>query len=324
MARLERFYRLDQLLRQKKAVTRREIEETFEISRATFKRDLEYLRDRLDYPIVYDPVVRAYRLETSSDEESAEPLKRVPLDARDPRAILASAGAIAEVSAALAAGVREPEPAPPTRDPDSIADRIRVISLLWPRVHTDTFRAVIGSVVHRRRLGVRCQGACLDADTTANHELSPQRLTRYCNVWFVDAWCHTHQCCASVRIRAIEASWPSTQRAAQVDLDELEDALDARYGLYTSQSEHVAVLEFHPATASLIDGDMWDEAAMGERRPDGSYVLRIPYWEPRDLLPEILRLGTQVRVLGPDELRNAVVAHLSEALESYRAASGRT
>ena len=322
MARLERFYRLDQLLRQKKAVTRREIEETFEISRATFKRDLEYLRDRLDYPIVYDPAVRAYRLETSGDEESTEPLKRVPLDARDPRAVLASAGAIAEVSAALATGVREPEPAPQSRERGSVTDRIRVISLLWPRVHTETFRAVISAVVRRRRLGVRCQGACLGADATANHELSPQRLTRYCNVWFVDAWCHTHQCCTSVRIRAIDTSWPSTQRAIHLDLDALEDALDSRYGLYTSQSKHVAVLQFHPETASLIDGDMWDEAGMGERRPDGSYVLKIPYWEPRDLLPEILRLGTQVRVLGPDELRNAVVAHLTEALEAYEEACG--
>jgi len=230
MARLERFYRLDQMLRARKAVTRREIEETFEISRATFKRDLEYLRDRLDYPIVYDPAVRAYRLETAGGEESEPPLKRVPLDARDPRGVLASVGAIAEVSSALAV-MCDPEP---RVLPDvSITDRIRVISLLWPRVQTDTFRAVIGAVLRRRRLGVRCPGTCLEADATANHELSPQRLTRYCNVWFVDAWCHTHDCCMSVRIRSIDSAWPSTQRAVHVDLDELEDALDSRYGLYT-------------------------------------------------------------------------------------------
>ncbi|HSG64834.1 MAG TPA: WYL domain-containing protein, partial [Gammaproteobacteria bacterium] len=251
------------MLRARKAVTRREIEETFEISRATFKRDLEYLRDRLDYPIVYDPAVRAYRLETSGDDESAPSLKRVPLDARDPRAVLASAGAIAEVSTALAGNVSDRSLRGAADE--SITDRIRVISLLWPRIHTETYRAVLSAMLRNRRLGVRCPAACQDLESVANHELSPQRLTRYCNVWFLDAWCHTHSRCTSVRLRSIESAWPSTQRAVRVDLDELEDALDARYGLYTSQARHVAVLEFQPDSVAQIDGEMWDEAGMGER-----------------------------------------------------------
>ena len=48
MDRTERFYRIRQRLVEKGALTRREIEEDLEISHATFKRDLEYLRDRLN------------------------------------------------------------------------------------------------------------------------------------------------------------------------------------------------------------------------------------------------------------------------------------
>jgi len=32
--------------------------ETLEVSRATFKRDIEYMRDRLNYPIVWDREAR--------------------------------------------------------------------------------------------------------------------------------------------------------------------------------------------------------------------------------------------------------------------------
>jgi len=79
----------------------------------------------------------------------------------------------------------------------------------------------------------------------------------------------------------------------------------------------VAVLQFQPDSVGQIDGEMWDEAGMGGRKEDGSYVLRIPYWETRDLLPEILRLGTQVRVIAPEQLRCAVSRHFREALEAY-------
>ena len=46
MDRFERFYRIDRLLVQRKLVTMREFLDDLEVSHATLKRDLEYLRDR--------------------------------------------------------------------------------------------------------------------------------------------------------------------------------------------------------------------------------------------------------------------------------------
>ena len=54
MERLERFYRIQQLLKSRRYVRTQEFLDELEISRATFKRDLEYLRDRLNAPIVWD------------------------------------------------------------------------------------------------------------------------------------------------------------------------------------------------------------------------------------------------------------------------------
>ena len=54
MDRLERFYRMQGLLRNRRFVRTQEFLEELGVSRATFKRDLEYLRDRMHAPIVYD------------------------------------------------------------------------------------------------------------------------------------------------------------------------------------------------------------------------------------------------------------------------------
>ena len=51
MDRTERFYRIDTLLRERGVVPAQVFLEELGVSRATFKRDLEYLRDRLHAPI---------------------------------------------------------------------------------------------------------------------------------------------------------------------------------------------------------------------------------------------------------------------------------
>ena len=52
MDRTERFYKIQRLLNQRRSVPIDLFLERLEVSRATFKRDLEYLRDRLSMPII--------------------------------------------------------------------------------------------------------------------------------------------------------------------------------------------------------------------------------------------------------------------------------
>jgi predicted ArsR family transcriptional regulator len=63
MDRTERFYRIELLIRSRGSVTFAALMEDLEVSRATLKRDLEYLRTRLDAPIVYDRDSNGYRFQ---------------------------------------------------------------------------------------------------------------------------------------------------------------------------------------------------------------------------------------------------------------------
>jgi predicted DNA-binding transcriptional regulator YafY len=65
--RTERFYRIRRRLIEKGTLTRREIEEELEISHATFKRDIEYLRDRLNVPIVWSRERQAYVIDPDAE-----------------------------------------------------------------------------------------------------------------------------------------------------------------------------------------------------------------------------------------------------------------
>ena len=61
MDRTERFYKIELLLRSRGCVSFAALRAELEVSPATLKRDLQYLRDRLSAPIVYDALENGYR-----------------------------------------------------------------------------------------------------------------------------------------------------------------------------------------------------------------------------------------------------------------------
>jgi len=60
MDRTERFYRIEQLLHDHRVAPVERFLDELNISIATFKRDLEYLRERLGAPIIWDRQERGY------------------------------------------------------------------------------------------------------------------------------------------------------------------------------------------------------------------------------------------------------------------------
>src|SRR3989475_798158 len=61
MERLERFYKIDQLLKDRKAIAFSALQSSLGVSPATLKRDLDYMRDRFNAPIEYDREANGYR-----------------------------------------------------------------------------------------------------------------------------------------------------------------------------------------------------------------------------------------------------------------------
>ena len=71
MDRTERFYKIDRLLTERRGVTMVALIEALGASKATVKRDLEYLKDRLHAPIVWDRALRGYRYD-AADPRAAD------------------------------------------------------------------------------------------------------------------------------------------------------------------------------------------------------------------------------------------------------------
>lgn len=67
MSQFERIAALDRALRERGSVTAAEIARRFEVDARTVRRDIEYMRDRLSAPIVWDKSAAAYRYDAPFD-----------------------------------------------------------------------------------------------------------------------------------------------------------------------------------------------------------------------------------------------------------------
>ena len=319
MDRTERFYRIEQLLRARRVVTAREFRDALEVSPATFKRDMEYLRSRLNVPVVWDREAGGYRLEAADGRSELPGLWFSDAEAH---ALLT----LEHLLASMGSGVLEAQLRPlATRlhtllgsrghAAEAVRRRIRVLHQAHRVTGARQFDAVASAVLARRRLRIVHYNRAADART--EREVSPQRLVHYRDNWYLDAWCHLREGLRSFAVDALESALPLEAAAVEVPDAELDAVLASGYGIFGGAAVQWARLRFSAGRARWVAREEWHPAQRGEAQPGGDWILEVPYSDPRELVMDILRHGAEVEVLEPPSLREAVAAELLRAADRY-------
>ena len=105
--------------------------------------------------------------------------------------------------------------------------------------------------------------------------------------------------------------------AQEVDTVELRRITQASYGIFAGQATAWALLRFSAHRAQWVEAEQWHAQQMSARQPDGSYLLKVPYSDDRELMGDILSYGADVQVLEPKELRAKVQLTLLAAAAKY-------
>ncbi len=320
MDRTERFYRIRRRLVERGALTRREIEQDLEISHSTFKRDIEYMRDRLNVPIIWSAERQAYLLDADA---GAEELPGVWFSPAEIYALLEIEHLLEQLEPGLLGRQLEPVRARLRKLLDSgdkghheIRKRIRVLPMGTRRVNREIFESLSFALLERRQ--VRIRHLRRQTGEESLRVVSPQRLVHYRYNWYLDAWCHTRNDLRIFAVDAIRAAQALEEPAREVDDDRLDAVLRAGYGIFSGEDTQRAVLRFTAARARWVADEVWHSQQRGRYEPDGSYVLEVPYSQEPELVMDVLRYGSDVEVLAPPSLRQRVARDLAEAASRYR------
>jgi predicted DNA-binding transcriptional regulator YafY len=193
-----------------------------------------------------------------------------------------------------------------------VARRIRVQTVGARKVQLPHFQAVGTALLRRQRLLIAYHGC--GRYETRERQVSPQRLIHYRDNWYQDAWCHLRRGLRSFALDAMRSARVVDKAAIDVREHELDAMLGAGYGIFAGKKMQWAELRFSPERARWVAAESWHPKQQGRFEADGSWRLRLPYADARELVMDILRHVPEVQVLGPAELREAVNEKLRTAL----------
>ena len=321
MSQTARVIRIQQMLRDRKRVSKASFLKELEISEAQFKRDLDLLRDQFQKRISYEAKTRSYYLdETDSgpDIQLAGPM----YTAAEIHALLLMQDLIAQ----LHPGLLNEHLAPmserlklllgsPDLPSEEIRRRIRILHMASRPVEPRYFRAVSQATLARRRLHIRYFSR--SSDETTERDISPQRLVFYRGNWYLDSWCHLRQGLRSFAVDAVSSAEMLGEAAYEIEEETLDQHLGSGYGIFAGPATQEAVLRFQPEAARWIAREIWHSRQQRRIEATGHLILTIPYGEERELLMDILRYGQAVEVIAPESLRELVKLELAKAISRY-------
>ncbi len=322
MDRTERFYKIDSLLQFKGVVPIEEFLAVLEVSRATFTRDIEYMRDRLNAPIQWSKADGGYSY-ISGKNTRQQPLPGLWFNSEEAYALLMMQSLLSQIQP----GLLGPHIAPlkarlraviesgkhPAEDVES---RIRLLNVAARPVPDKYFELVAGALLGGQRLQIRYHGRA-KGDVT-EREVSPQLLIFHRGNWYLGAWCHKQEAMRSFSMDAIEAATTINKKNKAISKKELNGFVGQGYGIFAGTEVQWAKLRFSKERARWVGQELWHPQQRLTHGPDGGVILEVPFTDTRELAMDILRHGRHVEVLEPSELKKAVMDDLKSAIAQYR------
>ncbi len=322
MNRTERFYKIDQMLHERRVVPIEVFLEELDVSRATFKRDIEYMRDRLHAPIVWDRDAGGYHFENVKTTGPAYELPGLWFSAGELYALLAAHKLLGDIEPGILASHVAPLQArlaalleASGHSATEVTQRVRLLSMAKRTVESRFFTDITIALLERKRIEIDAWNR--GRNETNTRTISPQRLVHYRDNWYVDAWCHLRNDLRSFSVDAIQRVKVLREKARNVASAKLDEHFASAYGIFGGQATAWAILRFSPERARWVQSERWHSEQQAEVLPDGSYRLRVPYADARELLMDILRHGRHVEVEGPESLRRLVADEVSALTGMY-------
>ena len=322
MSDMERLHRIKYMIQQRKCVPREDFLSELEVSPATFKRDLEYFRSRMQASIVYDRFLGGYKFENSSSIERIE-MPGLWFSEKEATALVLMQHLLSSLDQG---GLIGPHIEPLTAIIDGILGqsdatakelrkRIKVIGMGSRKNSIENFSEIGAALLKRNRLQIAYYSKSKDENTV--REISPQRLIYYRENWYLDAYCHLRNDLRSFSVDGIQSAVFTNKKAQEVSEKECQEHFAESYGIFSGKATQRAKLRFSPEHARWVSGEHWHGQQVGNFDKEGYYNLEFDYNQDPELLMDILKHGSGVEVIGPASLKNKVKAELKKALESY-------
>jgi len=321
MDKFDRIFQIDAILSNRKtAIDAETLQARLECSRSTLFRIVGLMRDYLGAPIEFDSQQGGFLYRSTPDAPKYE-LPGLWFSAAE----LQCLAVVQRLLADLGGGLLGDQVAIIERRLNQLISHRRLNlgeaakRLRFPKVGSrpagEAFQPVASATLQRRKLWFEYHSR--GSNRQSERTVSPQRIVHYRDSWYLDAWDEQSRSLRTFSLDRILRPQVLADPAIDVPEAELEEHFASGYGIFGGKADQTAVLLFDSERARWVADEEWHPLQQGTSRPDGTYELRIPYRDQRELVMDILRHGSHVKVLEPASLASEVRSQLARALEQY-------
>lgn len=322
MDKFDRIYQLHNVLRGRRTpISRDDLMARLEnCSEPTFYRLLRLMKDHLNAPIEWHTELGGYYYARDADGGTYE-LPGLWFNARELQALLV----FDRLFESLEPGLLGEHLAPLSRRVTELlehkrlglgeaARRVRVLGMA-ARPAGEWFSVLASATLQRRKVHIVYHGR--ERDKVTERVVSPQRLVHYRDNWHVDGYCELRKGLRTFSVDRVRSARELKDAADAIPDKELDEYFAGSYGIFAGKANKTAILRFSRERARWVADERWHPKQVGQFLTDGSYELRLPYRDDRELLMDILRHGAEVEVVAPAGLRAAIAEQLKSALAQY-------
>lgn len=311
MSLLERVYSFHQDLVASRYPNASTLVERFEISPATARRDIAYLRDRLMAPLAFDTRRNGFYY---TENDFTLPFTESPK-------VTLLLGLLNRF--AQEAGLRDlPEVVQLEKKLSAMlsADHAQLMQSLYcewievESVDTGIFRVIIEALVRLRTIFIVYAGT---GSRRSQRVIEPQRLCHYQGRWYLLAHCRLRGELRMFHLaRLVTAELGSDPVQLQPGLE--ESYLQRSFGIFKGAEIEIARILFSGTAAELVRHQHWHrDQQMSET--EAGLVLQLPVSDEREITMKVLQYGANARVLAPPGLRRRVAREIENMAALYTA-----
>ncbi|MBN1968932.1 MAG: WYL domain-containing protein [Candidatus Delongbacteria bacterium] len=312
MSQMERIFFINRRIKKYGYVKVRDTASLFSVNERTIRRDIEYMRDRIDAPIVYDFYKKAFvyteefKLFENLDEQMIifysllkgmlKTMKYLPV---------VSDEIMDKISSSM------------SKEYNSISDLVHFEITDYEAPNIPFFEKVFNALITGNLLYIFYVN--IDGKKT-KRKIQPLRLINYSGKWYIAAFCTTaddYRIFAISRISYIEIL--NEENSLELQKSEIEKFIGSSFGIFKSTTLENVTIKFTGIAMSIVNGQIWhnDQKIVSDKDSE-ELIMELPVGNFTELLGRVMSFGANAEVVSPDKYREIWLKSIKETYYKYK------
>lgn len=317
MSLIERVYFIDEIIRSKGSIKLDEIVHRFEISFRQAKRDIEYMRNRLDAPILYSKKYKYYHYEKPfNDFEFLN--EKALLTFVFFKNIVKTSKYLPCFSEKIKNMILENLPA----KWKNIADNfILYENIEYEEIDFQYLKILIESQLENKVIKIKYEDV---KNKKTERFIVAKKLINYTGKWYLIAYDIANKDLRTFLIARINELDLTDNPSTDFDFitnEDLELFIKNSFGIFKGKKTQIAKIHFYKTAANIISKQIWHNDQKITQMFDenkGNYIeLQLPFATPDELIGKVLRYADEAEIILPTSLRILWLEKIKKMYDSF-------